>query len=153
MICSPDIIQHVCFCSAQRGTRQEPGYLGQRQEMDVQAPRVQSELPAPLHVHYFFARPRLCPPPGTPPFPTPSFQLSPACPLQHPGQMLIARQPLAPRGSRRMSPPLSRPQDVFILLCTRSQEALLSSPAMGMVAPFSALTAVWESRTRQTGHA
>ena len=45
MICSPDIIQHVCFCSARRGTRQEPSYLGQRQEMDVQAPKVQSDLP------------------------------------------------------------------------------------------------------------
>lgn len=115
-------------------------------------PQGQSDLPTPLHVHYFFARPRLCPPPGTPPFP---HFLSNSLLLAPYNTRPDANCPptLALRGSRRMSSPLSRPQDVFILLYTRSQEALLSSPAMGMVAPFSALTAVWESRTRQTGHA
>ena len=100
-------------------------------------PRVQSDLLlALLHI---FARPRLCPLPRTSLHPTPSFKLSPA----YPGQMLLPRHPPAPQGSRRMWPPLSGPQDIFILLCTHFQEAPRPSPAMGILAPFSALAAVW----------
>lgn len=98
-------------------------------------PRVQPDLPAPLHVHYFFARPRLCPPPGTPPSPRPSFKLSPACPLQHPDQMLIA-QPLALRFPSQDVVSSLRPQDAIFTLHSPSGGSPLLPLAMGMVAPF-----------------